>query len=709
MKTVSVTFNEQSIDVPFFRWGLMGGTRPYTGTFMLTNAAADTFLNASKDRPVTLVCDNEHVEPAVAPWKFSDLYITRTRRLDEWHVEVTLADNRSRFDDLRFTGFFNISRQVNDVVTADDTIPRNTDARTAFRSTDFLPHTLKNGFASIFHKPTRFFYESVPDVGVPWTAFTAVEYLLTRWLPSQDSSAPAVVFEATDNGRQLNNVYYEETRFFTCLSQLLALAQVNLYVDTEGKWVVYDVHAAPFPAGLPVPGGVEGAGVVEPSVYKYTVPKNLRIKFPKAFDYHVFYEETGDATDAVSDLDALQQLENVLPLPDSVGDYERGEWVTINEALSLWNADGWANGSTLTLEDLRRKFYSKRAVRSLCMADRLHPVPKLATRLSVLKSHFRQVFRLPPFLLGFLREWDVTLTATADPITGTRVSSPVWQDFAYIANTRAGGPEDTEMLVGNVPHPFRVTANSVAVFRDDLWDLEQAPAKLRMIDATIGVFRVVFDESELGSDKKMYLTAEFSTVEEEKTYGDSVFIGRSNLETVTWNEKFRLDTVIMVVPMTPDMYLEKTVDMSSVAPSSLGQTEYTATAPKFYDYVARDVEAKYQWLFGTTGVEINDGGFSITRPLLANLRMVEAVAEATAKQLIPTFADRIEGVFRSHQYIPQRDRPLGNKYLVEFHMDAKSVVEIVTTFLPVASARDRYEFLPDDVRRKVYREVRKGK
>lgn len=709
MHSPDITFNGVPVDIPFFRWGLKGGGEPYHTTFTLLNDSAQAVLDTVTNSSVSVVCKNEHVEPAVQPWEFSDLHVVRSRRVDEWNVELTLADNRVRFQELRFTGFFNLSREVNDVVTDSSTVPRNTDARTAFRATDFLPHTLKKIGSNEFFLPTLGFYGDGSLEAEPWTALAAIRFILRNWLRAQDSTAPDVFIEVSDNGRQLNNVHFEETKLFTALAQLLALAQANLYVHPDGSWFIYDVHATPFPDGVSLPGGFEGSGYVEASNFDFVRPQNLRIKFPKAFDYHVFFEDTGGGTAVQSEVDALQQLENVVQLPDSVGDYERGEWVTVETALALWNADGWENGQSLTIDDLRRKFWSKRAVRELCMIDRITLNPKLSTRLSTLKGCYRQVFKLPAYLMGFIREWDTTLAATIDPISGTRVSSPVWQDFAYIASTRIGGDGDQEIMAANVPHPFRVTANSVAVFRSDLWDLPQAPAKLRMLDQNVGVFRVVFDEHELGGDRKMYLYADFSTVEEEKTYGDSVFRNRSNLDQLVWNARFRLDTVIRIVPITPDMYLTRAVDMSTVTPGDLGQRGYTAVAPKFYDFPVYDVEAKYAWVFGTTGVEVTDGGFVITSPSLANKRVIDAVAEATAKQLIPTFANRIEGVFRSHEYIPERDRPRGNKYMVEFHMDTKGAIDITSTFLPVASARDRYEFLPDDVRRTVYKEVRRGK
>lgn len=695
MKPV-VRINDTALDSPGFAHVLATGTRSPRTTFVVSNDI-DKKL-AAYENPVGLVIKAGPVpaEGGAEPEQetFSNLYLRSRRRLDPWNVEWSLEDQRSQFEDVRVSCFFNLVRPTSSVAVTDARGP----GLTRFNPSAFRPHTLRAEGENDFFTPDT--EDADKKSAVPWTALQAVQWLLSKGLAfhaAKRGLAAKISFrvKVADNGFVLQNFVSDERRFPDVLADLLASASAVLWQDKYGVWVVDDPFAAPY-KGSPRLGGYEGAGWLEPADMTRTAPKRMNVSFPAVYEVLLSAEE-GNSTEAPGFNTAAIRLENVLQLPDDVGGRKRGEWVLVSEALSLWNNEGWPNGETLTLAKLRRGVLGRgqQLGRFINLGDAVDLSAKYAARVVEVVGSYRRVFRISPLLMPFVRDWEPSRSAFADPVTGLRVVSPVWQDYCVVSQgkvTNGGRPQ--AFLAHNVTHPDTDAALTASA---------QAPAFVVPRDKAQGVFEIKF------SDMQSLNLVSFIPSRVVTTNGGSVQFAAAQLASgdnlavfdfCSYVDDWKISVILSMTFTAPNSSKNAvtfTKDLASLLPDSA-----KPTGPDCYDLYVPDVQARHEWIPGTTTIDAEAGGFVILDTPLRNLNHLEATADAYIARAVPSFQNRVMGLFTAPDYDPERDQLGGPKTEIALRLLPDGTYETRHVFPFQVPAPDIIAMLSPAVRKAEY-------
>lgn len=708
-------------------WALTIGAEPYRTSWRIAAAAAAQIMDADPGRGRSVLRWEVPGHPALEVGGITILGTSPTA--EPWTVTLELTDWR---DDLRYEVEYlpaNLRRRTGELRRANEGAPD--ELAQINQDQAFAPFSL-NG-------------------SEPWEPLALLQEFFRRRnrTPEVRSTPPwTLPVQNTLVKGQAN----EE------LGRLLGLwgGGLQCYVDLQGEPVLFDA----LNGGERLIVGVAGAGglqasrirgaaqggppsVVGPQLWGETDLRKYRPEavvscFDRLVELRFDYDETappvdtsGTSSTTNSDPEAIDQplyMENVVQIPDleltipARGDRPerkvyRGAWVTVQEALDAWNADGWAITSgplaTLTVALLRQTFLAGLEA----WADPTATDAAIyGRRVASLRTHYRQTYRISPFWRARVGRLIARRSELNDAELGTFAPAEVFQDYAEYLTAR-GAIKEVEAkreglaLLRNVYGAGQVGLNLLEQ-NVGPGGMNPAPAEVRILDDDQGIVRVEFP-----ADPNSFVRYRIPSALETRSDGTAASTAKANeaqlfADSATLRESHRVSIVLSAEVAAPnDARAFHTVEVPAgdVDLPNMGPAE----APKRYvlqpaadgrgaarfpwrDDVAEDFRLAF----------LRDGAAGLIDSLgdPCNKDELDDVARAQATQTYVRHLDRIEGELTTG--LAPGIEPDGSVVAVTHTLaPTGEATTTVTMAGPILTPPHLDAFLPDSTRRKLNAEV----
>ena len=729
-----------------FNWKLTTGGAPHKGFFPV-DAIQDEKIRAAQPFTsrwkLTFEYDSDSVE-------FTDLFLMQRGRIVQGsHVVWHIVDRRYVIQDAMIDSDFNRLRTQNGFIrnSGIQTNPSLTPFQQV-RIESFIGATLKQQGADDFAGARA------PGTGVePWTALSALRYLLTgayfdtflRSAVSQEITtttvdrnvvaaqfyglfAPdgvgfrfgpiAVESDVVDNGYILKN-WNPQGSYRKAINTLERLAHVVVYVRPNGQFAIAPADPSRANAALQQYGWYERSGGIPnlqythpaaPKVYRryFTTRREHRCEYDEWFDRNNVHPDPSlglpntdpavfGGPNGLYDLRSLERtpedvlfLEPVLRLPQDTASFQKGQWVTLQDAFNEWNVD--TSNFPRPLKELDHPFSHKTlqdlppwagtALASLFLRDR----DRLGFRNKVLEARistmydYRKFWRIPEAYLDSITSWNFELASIFATTTRSRQPSPVWCDYLTWDSVidKAKGEEldpeeDGQGYIRNVPllNPFSLTADQAV--RDmslrpeaypvfDIYSTDSrvaaTPFRLATEQNSRGVFRIE-DQPDLEAKvHSRYLGLYDPDTVASRSIGGLNAVGQPYVTQVNWSPIFRFYTILSIVWRTPNharkSYFQE-VDGTQILTGAAGPT----FEKYYYGYEAYQVHddtpdgrAKYRYSETSGQLFVDHPGEIGNEDVLTEITRSEAV------QHYFRFRPKVLGTYRKPGVII--DTPVGH-------------------------------------------------
>jgi len=709
-----IAINNIPLDCQAFVWPLASGPISPRVSFEVSHVVHEELLHLKN--PVTYhydVTNYDAEKPIVSKGSFSGLYLIEQQQVDYATFQWTIADQRVLYPEMRITAAFNVPRIVNELnlpgfearggdlkIGAGAANP-NFDAISRYR---YRPHTMQALGSLQFATPQA----GVTTAAKPWTALQALLYVIQ--VASKRYPTITVRNEITDNGYMLQNEQVFEEQFPTVVARLLNYCRASIYLAHDGAWVIYDISVEPNFSGY---GGYEGANT--PSVLDISrlVPRELTVRFPREYEIRFDYYENTDGDGGTVGSRGITTtrepvagqvtnyefgLENVMPLPEAVGDKAAQTWVTISEGIALWNADSvhpWSHGKPLTLENIRRLGSSTVLLRFYAWKRSGGIDEILSGRIMTVLAHYRKTFRFPTTWFPMIESWSPVQVNVVDQVTAQRQPSPVWVDYSVIPSTRM----PTGLMVPEAAKRATIINRAFPLGSGKappLADAKQAPATISVVNKELGIFRINMQE-----DRERYIASYIISALSRDVVLD---LARS---------KMGLNYLLENIPLADDFHFSTLLSVSFSTPNDTDRLHEVKVSnpqggsPHTYDYFYAQEPARYRWVDGKSSASPNGetGQVELKGFELTNEKILQAVAKAFFNRIAFSFVSRVHGIYRKVGFDATKDRPMGYAKGVGVHFMSNGLMEASLDISEQPPAMDLRCLLPTDVRRYIYREL----
>ena len=238
---------------------------------------------------------------------------------------------------------------------------------------------------------------------------------------------------------------------------------------------------------------VLGQGRIGRSSLARLRPSYVDVRFSRRLEVRFNYAEPrpGTTTDVTKETDT-RTLFCVMPVVDFVlPPYVQDTWITVEEGLALWGPAPFKSKSRpITTADLREAMVPfldlAGALQQSGLSD---PDVNWPARVESALANYRQTFRLPRRWMDRVLSWDTSRVGTIDFTTGTRGTSAVYTDVAYLFSMRslfqeaAVDGKDLSYATMVVGYPADDLIASVKT---------RTPALLQVVDHDQGIFKIAF-------------------------------------------------------------------------------------------------------------------------------------------------------------------------------------------------------------------------
>jgi hypothetical protein len=516
------------------------------------------------------------------------VYLTRRDGVVKGHRhQWFMTDVRQYWENLWVFSDFSVRRQLNEFIGF------GVGGQEEFNRTPrfaYIPVTQRDG-ASLAEDPQFVSGDVDPENHAPWTAKLAVMWMLKgffkteagRFKTPDGRESVEVVDAASDNGRRL--VDFRSNRPWPyVMAKLLKLAHIGMFIDYESRVVLYDLD----PVSLSDLGGYRGGGSPRVADNSRRRPSRVRVYFRTErelrFDFSESLTPTGSASQQKGRRDVSLTLENVLILPQAVREvatgrtFQRGQIVTIQQALDLWNQDPdnpappllsstGTPGSPIkfNLEFIRRNIASPALATRMTLQTRFanNQDSVFSARAAALYQSYRQLFRFPPAWLDMIEGIRLERCAIMDPITGKRAPSPVFMDYfqewsgryflfkGFPAGKDLPGGQNVFCWSSSDPANNKSDTSLQGVANPALLPLDKgqpAPATLSWVNRRQGVFKASFLTDLYGNTIRFFPTT-FPTIPTTRIGGvaQTWF-----LKQCVFSAVWRFSTVVSATMRTPN-------------------------------------------------------------------------------------------------------------------------------------------------------------
>lgn len=320
-------------------------------------------------------------------------------------------------------------------------------------------------------------------------------------------------FPIKENGEgelPIQNVTLRDSGDVAVARALSYIPGADVYVNADGRIIVYDgtdlQAAGQYVESLP-DWTRSGDYPVEVDRSKIR-PEKVVVHYQR--EVEVLFEFKDDYFTPVPPNPDLPYLENVIPCVDRQTtvvefdpflrkDIEKknlppGTWVNIQGWLAAMDKEKPPNSAPWTFDTIKVLWTIGDLEGALGAGGKdIDEDADISTRVSALRQHFRQTFRISPVYMQRIRSLRAVRVALYDPVSGARAPAAVWGQACIIPNTkgkrmakRGDVPPEESVIYRNVDY----LAPDAADPKINIVATTPAPAQVTILDEELGVFRV---------------------------------------------------------------------------------------------------------------------------------------------------------------------------------------------------------------------------
>ena len=643
----------------------------------------------------------------------TNLHMVRASRVDEYHVEIVLADERFLWDQMRLTGDFNgirldadASRLIQGVDPTDPLADYQTIANIVYRRP-----TLKR----LGDQDFLFTFDGIDRLknGILWDILDILEWLLSGvWARNRANAPPPIKFSLARLAQKLKRgtivpqglTFGPETLFPAALSTALGLARAGMWITPEGLWEVYSQEEAPFEGiELHIP---EGSAPAEPQDRSRERPHAINVRFPRLQETVLTFDlgtqtvigGAGGQT-GLNFVPNINSLSNIMPTPSKVIDplsgetFLPGQYIPIVVAMAVANNAGiWPGGLKIRFDELTL------IDNTLALDFRTFEKGGIGRKdvragawLAAIRRHYLVTYQIRQDLLEHMETWKPRRATGFDQETGRTVLSPVWQHYAEAPSgliRYKNAPTDTPYTTNHLVETFVSLENQTA-----------SPFTIAIVNKALGVFRVVQSPGADGRIRKLYRTTLAKPLR--TPYGD--FQNHGGL--LQYDEAHLFRTIISYVPRTPPDSRRYLTLQSTAAQNGFTTDK---SLPRHVDKLFTKEYARHTFDLTETQTGTANPQSPIDLHLnnkLVNGPILARIAADIATQIYYSYADRIIGEFRAMGHDPKTMKMRGNmdRMTITYTPDGA----FSTTFLcaDYGTVPDLLELTSDEVKKTVFRYI----
>lgn len=720
-----ITLAGVPIDSPNFQWPMLAGVRSGKTTFQLTQKVAKDVMSKKNPVELKIICDvfdgvvesknrktflkgspqaqgSSSIKTRRIVKVFKNLYLLEMKGSDNPYIYyVEVGDQRHFWEHLLVSREYNIHRKTNERRRVDFAAGLESAATQIFFGTErYAQWSLK--------KDGEFRFTNAGSIdtptGTPWTAMDVVRNLLEQemGLKYGGKGNGKYRFEKKpfDNLYQVENLTWEMSSTSTALSQVLGMAQADIYQHPDGEIVIYDIKdnkavETLFSTFKPM----DGSGWPIKQDLKNVRPGKIRALIPQEYELRFDFAE-GVPGGSSTPRNAIPfTLDNVIQIPTdteiAVGNspkkmYAKGSWVPIKDyinAISFLPGPGIRRGKILDRDALLKHWFTDQLkyiwVTDFAAADQVDHV--WAKRIGAIRAHYRQTFQIRREWIDRIRSWQPVRATVLDPISGTRQPSPVFVNYCVIPSFRYA-------LYGQNRKKHKAAYN-VTGWSAKLADVNPSPFTIQVIDKEAGILKIQYAQ-----DTQQLV----STVIPSNVEGIPVLSAGSNPKSTLWNRaklasEHHMSVIISAVLSEPNdegRHFIRNFELSN------------SNKDKTFDMAIRQDNARWEWTDATTAT-LRDDRVVITGSTLANEDIVKALAEASAKRLQESWRDLITGTFTQPAY-DDAWVPSSTMRSVTIKFSKNRGLETMFNMAEKPPRFDIYELLPQSVRNYLYKHIPQG-
>lgn len=406
-------------------WTLTDGVKPFSADFTVLPGDDDKLT--AKLVPVDLV---------IGPATFANVYVIEKVPHPNPNLRrVRVVDRRWFWSFRQVRRAFNVRRKAGTKRLSSPQVPD--DVAPIVQTVQYAPWSMR-AFANAWQPPE-----------------VLNEVLQLALKAEKDTTGKSPKLDVSALSKALKNIPVENLSMqcdaATAVATVLDyLPGVGLFVDAKGDVRLYrkadgsESTMLGQAAGDPKVGG----GTVRPIDLSLVRPSEVRVHFVRECELRFKYVERapGATTDVGSAAEPAMELENVIPVTDSVlyvsGEPKcAGSWITVQKALSSWGAAPFLGGKArreLSISDVCRGLAPYGGLEeALALVGTASPDANWAARAMALRQHFRRTYRIPKAWMDRIFRLRATRVGTLDSVTAARGVAGVWSDFSYLASRRS--------------------------------------------------------------------------------------------------------------------------------------------------------------------------------------------------------------------------------------------------------------------------------
>lgn len=727
-------------------WSFTSGVRPHQQVFEVTAGDVDTLVEAGREqKDLTLeIEDTGSKAEAGSVLKVKGLNVLQQMPTSLVPTGAVLVSDRRwkwqrkhilrRFNFRRKTGN---RRKIEDEEVQFDQLLENVDIF---------------GFAIWSLKP--------PGFNTPWTPLEALIDVL------EEVNEDPVIIDL-DQG-ELETTPIEGLEIDdpgdSAVNRILAfLPGVSLYVNAEGKVVVYNQRGKKENDGLSAVLKVAGPPIIGGQVLQFVDfsiirPSKINVLFTREHELRFDSSSQKDPVTTIGGPDESRIMENVLPVPDVELEIElpggaketvvAGTWITFDQAIKAWN-DSLPGPTIVGLVDIEVTPLSHIIIREglpwftgllnhYVTLGVLDADIDWALRISTIRQHYRQTFRINRRWMDRLLTLRPNLATVIDPTTGIRAKARVYASFCMRPSNRGNIADGGSSFMGlNVrSHPSDVV--DPGTFFSGKGDAPLAfgkasPAILSIVDPDLGIIRIDFRRDPLGryddflpsiidglpTAEVNNLSVPGAPIRFWSEISSGVIGGLPNLR-----EKHFVSILLSGIPAAPNnqsnLFRQEVFpsDVEAAFPSlkglltnsngpewtiRVGPTTETARMA-WFDIVDTSIEES----FGVVNADPDEGIASesindFLRGILSNQNEVEDVAIAAAGVVYSALIDRWQG--GKEVRMKPKMTPVGSLTSIQHRLSPTGAATTILNLPPELAKLDLFSLLDENTRRTIMKLV----
>ena len=490
-------------------WSFTTGTRPYTTLMTVHN---DVWKKKGMSKLMDGVTELDLlITDGERGIRIQKLYIlTEAAGSSPNRTSFIVADKRWKWDRVLVSRDFNITKRTGDRTTVSNVpIPGSV----TVDEYQYRRYSMKNGTTK-------------------WTPKEAVQEVLEQLEGPEGFHIGSFPIEGGMTGQfSLQNIAFNDSGDVALQRLLNAIPGAQVYVDQDGIVQVFD--------GADLDAAESHFNSLPPSTWDGQKAEFIHRHAIRPSKVIVYYNREVEAVfeyddDYGSDTSAQKQqnapvIENVIPTVDpkttiaNYFDYESGKfikdavvpagtWVPFREwlaAMEKQRVDENLVSWPWTFESIRENWLIGDLDGAFGAAGDtdVDDEGNVAARVSAIKTHFRQTFRISRRYMERVQDIQATRVGVLDPVSGAKALAAVWGQMTIISTTKGQlssyrkdpDRKGIHRMIDTLPQFKTVSGERV---KENLLVKPPLPLAVSMLDRDLGIFRVTFLASPYGLDAR---------------------------------------------------------------------------------------------------------------------------------------------------------------------------------------------------------------